>query len=265
MNLSAGFSTLASHIHFIGEDDALYGGWSDNDIVLGIKGEWDTHAVVVLPEEYTDKKLDIISYAAGSEHSLFITREGRLYVWGTNGGQLGGKGSADIHAPQELTLPTTEKPRKVYCGDHFSLVLTQKGSVYGFGKSADGQLMVRHTVDEPMRLSLPPIHDMVLGWCHVLASGVDGKWYGWGFNNDGQLGVAGQWIEEPALCPFTFRRIWVGSFHCLGETEEGDYFSWGWNAGGQLGLGHMNPIKKPERINLKGVVDVAAEAPSWCL
>jgi regulator of chromosome condensation len=84
---------------------------------------------------------------AGGEIQFAIAKNGDVYGWGINGfGQLG-NGNAETH---ELPVKIKGFPadiKEIACGQSHTLLLTQLGQVYSFGRNAYGQL--GHGEDEP--------------------------------------------------------------------------------------------------------------------
>ncbi|CAM4475078.1 unnamed protein product [Leuciscus chuanchicus] len=91
----------------------------------------------------------VIQIACGDQHSMALTKDGQLFVWGDNThGQLG----LEKEQPSSLTA----QPVKSLCGiplaqisaggDH-SFVLSLSGVVFGWGKNSAGQLGLGDTTD----------------------------------------------------------------------------------------------------------------------
>jgi alpha-tubulin suppressor-like RCC1 family protein len=82
--------------------------------------------------------------ACGLRHVLLLTSHGGVFAWGSNvHGQLGvvPQGSAldaAVEEPTEVKLPSLALD--IVCGDHHSVVLGDKGSLYAWGNNWHGQL-----------------------------------------------------------------------------------------------------------------------------
>ncbi|XP_061172978.1 uncharacterized protein LOC133182235 isoform X2 [Saccostrea echinata] len=74
--------------------------------------------------------------ASGASHTLVITDEGEVYVWGY--GKACGK-NKDILSPEKVPLKN-KRVTQVAGGSAHSLALTETGSVYVWGSGSDGQL-----------------------------------------------------------------------------------------------------------------------------
>jgi hypothetical protein len=100
-----------------------------------------------------DRKLfgasKIVVVAAGKLHTVAVAKGGVLWVWGCGAnGQLGlGKlptGPIMVYRPVPTRLGAEEvfgsRVRMAACGDFHTLVVTEKGGVWAFGKGTAGQL-----------------------------------------------------------------------------------------------------------------------------
>lgn len=123
-----------------------YGQLGDND------SETKAYAVEVVKEG--NIILDNVKeVAAGTAHSLALTKDGKIYAWGSNSyGQLGitdatsGKptGASKSAVAVELIYANdgSELPKfvSIAAGDYFSVALAEDGSVWSWGRNVNGQL-----------------------------------------------------------------------------------------------------------------------------
>lgn len=131
-----------------------YGQLGDND------SETKAYAVEVVKEG--NIILDNVKeVAAGTAHSLALTKDGKIYAWGSNSyGQLGitdatsGKptGASKSAVAVELIYANdgSELPKfvSIAAGDYFSVALAEDGSVWSWGRNVNGQL--GHGASEPV-------------------------------------------------------------------------------------------------------------------
>ncbi|XP_031275155.1 ultraviolet-B receptor UVR8-like isoform X3 [Pistacia vera] len=116
--------------------------------------------------------------AAGLWHTMCISVEGRVYVFGGN--QFGQLGTGADHAetiPRLLDAPILESKRAkvVSCGARHSAMLTEDGQVLGWGWNKYGQLGLGDSIDRNIP-SLVPIdgflpQNVACGWWHTLLLG----------------------------------------------------------------------------------------------
>ncbi|XP_054169352.1 RCC1 and BTB domain-containing protein 2-like [Oppia nitens] len=104
-------------------------------------------AVIVQP-----RYLDIVDVVCGKGHSLALTSDGHVYVWGLNEwGQLGRDPSNDVHNCRQKCCSNRPKPlasklltgvsiKKAQCGPTHTLLLSTDGDLYSFGNNDTGQV-----------------------------------------------------------------------------------------------------------------------------
>lgn len=170
------------------------------------------------------RKLDdkvIVQVAAGWEHSLALTQEGRMYSWGSGykDNRRGvippvlGLGHNDSRPSPEL-ISSVETVNIVYitCGWDHCLAIDDKGKVLSWGSGQNGKLghgneenvslpcyiaafgdeVVESAGDgsapiTPLRKGMKVVH--VAGGCeHTAALTADGEVYTWGHGDGGRLG-----------------------------------------------------------------------------
>ncbi|CAG8597792.1 16717_t:CDS:2, partial [Acaulospora colombiana] len=229
-----------------------------------------------------------------------LTNDGVCYGWGNNKfGQLGhiGKSVEDNDGkistkrkkednscrftPVIINIGVEEKIKDVACGQHHTVVLTQKGDLYAFGLNKYGQLGYASPLrikncEVPKKVHNLPgkVIEISCGWNTTMALCEDDshKLFVWGRNDHGQLGMTSVdnrtsnentdgWICEPTpLCflPQLLSFIPVGSKiksfasgseHSLVATAEGECYAWGWNEHGNCGTGDNIDQRNPIRVD----------------
>lgn len=111
--------------------------WGDNLYgQLGHNSSDEASFVPVTVQGVTDAK-DI---AAGAYHSVAVTEDGSVWVWGNNAdGQLG-QGTADVGSRFPLLIESISNARAVAAGSYFSLALKRNGTAQAWGDNDEGQL-----------------------------------------------------------------------------------------------------------------------------
>ncbi|MFN8534578.1 MAG: Calx-beta domain-containing protein [Dehalococcoidia bacterium] len=194
-----------------------------------------------------------IQLAGGTDHTIGVTSDGRVYTWGANAyGQLGNGGTTASLSPTLLPAPLLNIIA-VAAGKEFSLALDSEGRVWSWGRNTDGQLgngSKGGFVPTPAVVGFGQtrfITSIAAGERFSLAANSDGVW-AWGNNAYGQLGngtyqgstspVAVQSIENVT-------KLAAGRTHALALVDGGLVWSWGYNAFGQLGdyttMDHPSP------------------------
>ena len=154
-------------------------------------------------------RVEIALVAAGGDHTVVVTADGRAFSWGANSrGQLGLGHRNHTTTPQHIES-VKRKVVAVACGSMHSILLTVAGSVYTCGAGqcvgfpvvvGDNTLTnvtstdagVAKDIDVPTGvkvLSAHSIRHVSCGWGHSLAVSHAGDLYAWGYNDSGQLGL----------------------------------------------------------------------------
>jgi alpha-tubulin suppressor-like RCC1 family protein len=213
----------------------------------------------------------VIAAASGARHSLAISSDRHLWVWGANtSGQLGLAGG-DRDQPQELPLPLAVDYgiAAVAAGGSHSIVLASDGTVWAFGDNSRGQLGDGGTTNryEPRRVAgLSQVSAIAAGPAFNLALRDDGTVWAWGSNACGEL--AQPESSTMSALPVQVRdvggltAIAAGACHAVALSSRGTLQVWGQNDRGQLGLGAPSsrvarPVEAPV---LDDVVAIAAGA-----
>jgi len=209
-------------------------------------------------------KAKVIDVSCGLGHALFLLSTNKVYSWG-NGGN-GRLGLGDLYDRTEACLISSlqhESIVSVRCGASHSVVLTQHGKVYSWGKNTQGQCG-HGTVEDAARPALvsklqdKTITCLAAGWEHSLALSSEGRIYSWGCGyKDSRRGVIppvlGLGHNECRMSPEsiasidTIRIVHVvsGWDHCLALDDKGKVLSWGSGQNGKLGLGNEENIAIP--------------------
>lgn len=82
----------------------------------------------------------VIKVQAGARHSFVLNDKGDLYSFGDNSeGQCSGLNSR-MSAPTRVNLDSKERVVDVFAGYNHSFVISEGGSIYSFGDTANGKL-----------------------------------------------------------------------------------------------------------------------------
>ena len=187
--------------------------WGTNDAgQLGDKTTVDKLSPNLIKDPFG---LRWVMSANGTNHSLAITEDGKLYAWGSNSrGQLGNP-----------TLGVSvNKPTRICIGDC-------------------------NAVTQPIWSYIDAGVESSLGITN------EGKLYTWGYDFQGKLGDGGTDLDKntPTLIPAPAGDEWVQAsaapYFTVAVTKEGKLFSWGSNtASGNLGNGTTSPTNIPVQI-----------------
>ena len=189
----------------------------------------------------------------GCEHSLAVTRDGKLYSFGYNyRGQLG-HGSTTIESvPRLVKGLLSRKVVLAACSYHHSVMLCADGALFSCGRNDVGQLGHGDTIDKksPQQVqSIGHARDGAItgiscGQFHTVVIAASGAAYAAGKNDYGQIGLDG----PDSVKVFTkipgapdgdgIKQASCGYYHTLFLTQNGIVLGTGRNDYGQLGLGH---------------------------
>jgi alpha-tubulin suppressor-like RCC1 family protein len=244
MNVSSTYSGYANCCIFLAEDGKLYAWGSNFRHALGLDTLDNEHSPIELKGEglYDDGGFKQLS--SGAQHNLLLTNKSRIFAWGRNeDGQLGFGHILDVSVPTLVPFIDKQTPVQVACGSHFSVVLTEDGSLYSMGYNEQGQLglgRIGGSAAVPTKIDLPPVQQVACGWSYTLALTKSGELYGWGYNTDGELGVISPNVGTPLLSPISnLRSLKAGPYHVLAMTTDQALVSWGWNYHGQESLSSL--------------------------
>lgn len=85
----------------------------------------------------------------GCEHTLAVTKEGKLYAFGYNyRGQLGLGNTSSEMAPRPVKSLLSRPVVVAACSYHHSIVMCADGSMFSFGRNDSGQLGHGDLVDK---------------------------------------------------------------------------------------------------------------------
>ncbi|MBU1143737.1 MAG: InlB B-repeat-containing protein, partial [Firmicutes bacterium] len=144
----------------------------------------------------------ISSTSFGNSHSIALTSNGRLFVWGANSSnQLGDGTSSTRIIPIEITsrfnLAEGEVIENVRTFDFHTIVITSANRIFSWGSNTSGQLGDGTTINRNTPIEITSRFDLIseeaislvsTGGYHSLAISSDGNIFKWGSNSSGQLG-----------------------------------------------------------------------------
>ncbi|MBO6522749.1 MAG: T9SS type A sorting domain-containing protein [Balneolaceae bacterium] len=239
---------------------------------------------------------NIVAVKAGGLQSFLLTDEGKVYGFGSNRfGELGFEDSVDVYVPTLINhtnlsgkkvidiASTGEQATSAHSGH--TLLLTEDGSIYAFGRNVEGQLGLGDfnnrrvpTQITHSSLSGKTITDIAVGANNSLAMASDGSVFIWGSGKNGAMGFGNtDTLNVPTLATHltslgkTFIDAAIGgsnntidpSPHFLFIASDSSVYSFGEGSDGQLGLGNKTDNYVPTQItssNISGKKPIAVAA-----
>ena len=189
--------------------------WGSNE--WGQLGIGTDEKIVNVPRKVLGLDGHVVAQVDASHfHTVAMTSEGKVFTWGWGGGTstkekftdaffgsggIGALGHGDL---EDRNVPTLVealsddgvRAAQVACGKSHTVVLTDEGMVWTWGKGDSGRLGHCSVADqkypEPVEIlneDLGPCAEIACGESFTMARTGDGHVYTWGKNECGQLGL----------------------------------------------------------------------------
>jgi alpha-tubulin suppressor-like RCC1 family protein len=244
-----------SHSLALNKDGKVWAWGTGKDGELGDgKGESSSLPVQV---DFEDS-IKIVQIATGSDFSLAIDDKSQLWAWGKNDyGQMaqGDKGDDQL-TPIKISIPNDEKVHLVTAGTRHVLLLTQKGSVYGWGLNASSQIGFygqkhkdkafswERNIYSPKLIvpaySTNKVVSVAAGGNSSYLIKEDGKVYPWGqygetHSNGSQEYNNLDFPQDKLKAITSVKEISAGALHVTALKKDNTVFTWRWSFEGSLG------------------------------
>lgn len=205
----------------------------------------EMYAIKMKNPEGTGDLTNIIDVSAGTNHSLMLAKDGKVYAVGyANKYQLGINDTATKTLPVEMDK--IYNAVEISAGTEYSVVLRGDGVAFGVGSGAYGQTGLDETGTKTVITAMKgkngnertkDIISVQAGHVHTIALTEDGEAYVCGYNTNGQLsqGTTTQSNKLiPALCkneageniPLTgIISVVAGDTHTFALTKAGEVYA----------------------------------------
>ncbi|GAA1655262.1 hypothetical protein GCM10009744_54730 [Kribbella alba] len=214
----------------------------------------------------------VVDLAAGEQHSLALSHDGRVLAWGANDdAQLGNGTRAPSASPQFVRAPDGAPGElsgviDIAADSNTSVALRKDGTIVVWGRANSGQRGNADTTADPMTPSvvlnpggtgpLTGVRAISVDGGSELALTDQGTVLGWGDNTFGQLGTSAPPVAKlPVLitgagkAPLTrVRGIAIGGQHSVALLGNGHVVAWGRNEVNQLGDGTATGRNVPQQV-----------------
>ncbi|MCX5822382.1 MAG: RCC1 repeat-containing protein, partial [Deltaproteobacteria bacterium] len=137
---------------------------------------------------------NVKAVAAGYDHTVVLTTDGKVYTWGNNSnGQLGDGSTTGRTTPAQVGGADISNIKAIDAGYKYTIALGSDGTVWTWGYNNKGQLgnntqTDSYTPQQVGTLSGSVIASIAAGYDHALSARNDGTVWAWGNNSSGQLG-----------------------------------------------------------------------------
>jgi len=280
-------STIDDHGLALDAQGGIYawGNGADGQLGNGTSPEY-TNTPVAVQTNGALAGRKVIAIAAGYQHSVALTADGRVFAWGENSaGELGIGNQRDTNVPVAVKMDGALAGKRVTAisaGASFTLALASDGRIYGWGVNFYGQLgygtnVTRTNVPVPVdmtgALAGKTVVAIAAGRLHALALTSDGKVFAWGSGNQGELGNGARTNSfvpvavntSGVLNGKTVVAISTDGPGGVALTTKGRVYTWGIDFYGALGTGVSNNISDVPvavitsgALNGKTIVGIAA-------
>ena len=197
----------------------------------------------------------ILSVSTGSNHCLAVAVTGQVFSWGISIDGLCGHGSGQYQdLPRQITSMRHTRVRSASAGTLHSLVVAEDGSLFSFGRGAEGQLghrggAVVYVPRKIRALGGVRIRSAAAGGFNSLALAADGTVFAWGSDRYGESDTPSpQRVDE--LMGVVVRSIVArGGVRCA-LSSNGEVYTWGRRSAGLLGHGNdVTHQPSPRRVD----------------
>ncbi|UQZ34318.1 hypothetical protein C2I18_12800 [Paenibacillus sp. PK3_47] len=195
-------------------------------------------------EGFTVTTADVTANTSG-DNLLLVTTDGDVYATGPDYyGVVTISGSGQVTPNPDTVTTVTYNNIDVQTGAYSTLLLTDQGKVYGFGRnSGAGELGIGSSNIQPYPVEItgvPTIKAISLRQSSSMALADNGDVYVWGGNGYGMLGIGNQTNQTRPVklsLPGPAVSVSAGRNHNAVVLEDGRVYTMGRNMYGELGNG----------------------------
>ena len=208
---------------------------------------------------------DIKQIACGGYHTFIVKNDGSLWVCGDNSsGQLGLNDSTNRTTFTQVTINVNNDVKQIACGQYYSFIIKNDGSVWSCGTNDDGQLGLGDTTSRSaftkVTTNVSNVKEIVCGYEHTFMIKNDGSLWACGYNGTGQLGSGSTGNYKTTFTKVTtninndVKQAACGMYHTFILKKDGSVWCCGINDKGQLGLGSTDNKSTFTQVNINNDV-----------
>ena len=233
------------------EQYGLFGGNENGE--LGNGEEKDSLIPVQVKINENEYLTNVIKISAGSNHVLALTKEGKIYAWGSNGyGELGQNNKENSRYAKPVLAEggeaTLSRIVDISAGTYSSTAINEFGWVYTWGSSVSGTALV------PAKNTLYAGVSISQGSWHTGTIIQNGNLYTYGTNSCGELGVNN--VQDSKTIQRAEKKVIDVSFagrESIIRKVDKEIYACGENKSGELGTGTTANTSIFTKVNLSGI------------
>jgi alpha-tubulin suppressor-like RCC1 family protein len=193
--------------------------------------------------------------SGGGYHTAAIKTDGTLWNWGF-GDQVGlmGNGLLASFSTPVTTFAGGSNWKQVSCGYEFTMAIKTDGTLWGWGRSSNGQLGTGNfnTINStPVTTFAGGTNwkQVSCGRFHTSAIKTDGTLWGWGLSSNGELGINPNASISTPVTTFAggndWKQVSSGGYHTSAIKTDGTLWIWGYGNVGVLGNANVTNRSTP--------------------
>ncbi|KMQ90700.1 rcc1 and btb domain-containing protein 1 [Lasius niger] len=214
----------------------------------------------------------VVDIACGSHHSLALTSDGEVYVWGDDSYRHVDMCMINVDLPRQVKHELEgKKIVHIACGSKFNMVVTDNGKLYSWGNNeisidssphfiTSDNLLFDSVTTFPCDQS-EEIHYLFSRGITTVSDKAIAQFGSKTTSNNVWQKCYTYPCEITAFSDKAIVKVACGFEHTLALTDEGKVYAWGKNDKGQVGVNNNLEISAPVMVNvseMEKVLDIAA-------
>ena len=228
-----------NHTIILKNDGTLWGCGLNTSGQLGL-GDTNNRATFTQITTNTD---NIKSVYCGASHTFILKNDGTL--WGCGNNSYGRLGTESVDNKTAFTIIDSNPGniKSICCGNDYTLILKNDGTLWGCGNNQYGQLGLGDTANKTIFTKITDnIKSVCCGYAYTIILKNDNTLWGCGRNDYYQLGLGEDKNNKTTFTKIIanindVKIVYCGNIYTLILKNDGTLWGCGANTYGQLGLG----------------------------